>query len=66
MSIDKTITRTISHDEAQQIAKRFIDGHFNNKGDHPRISIPARPDYDDDLLLLAYIEQQRALAGGER
>jgi Sec-independent protein translocase protein TatA len=54
-------TRQVTHEEARQIAKRFIDANFNNPGERPRIGIPARPDYDDDLLLCAYIEQQAAL-----
>lgn len=53
-------TGPISHDEALQIAKRFIDGHFGNPGDHPRASIPADPSRDDDIRLIAYIDQQRA------
>lgn len=52
-------TRTISHDEAGEIAKRLINSHFRLEP-HARVSIPARPDYDDDLLILAYIEQQKA------
>lgn len=53
--------RAIGHDEARECARRFIDGHFNNPGrERPRASIPARPDYDDDLLLLSYIKQQEA------
>ena len=54
-------TRQVTHEEAREIAKRFIDANFNNPGERPRIGIPARPDYDDDLLLCAYIEQQAAL-----
>ncbi len=50
----------VSHKEAQEILQRFFDGHFNNKGPGPRISIPARIDYDDDLRLHAYIRQQAA------
>lgn len=54
-------TRKISHDEAAEIAQRFINSHFRQEP-HARISIPVRMDYDDDLLITAYIEQQRALA----
>lgn len=50
--------RTITHDEAVEIAHRLINSHFN-KEPCARASIPARPDYDDDLLILAFIEQQR-------
>lgn len=55
----------ITHEEAAEIAQRFIDRHFGNKDGnerdiYPRISIPARPRRDDDIRLLAYIEQQEA------
>lgn len=53
-------TRTISHDEAHEIAQRFIDEHFNQGKERPRIHIPADPDQDDDLLIGAYIYQQQA------
>jgi hypothetical protein len=52
----------ISHAEAREIAMRFIDGHFGNKRERPRASIPADPERDDDLRLIAYIEQQHAEA----
>lgn len=51
-------TRIISHDEAREIAQRLINSLFR-KEPYARIGIPARPDYDDDLLICAYIEQQR-------
>ena len=51
-----TIT-TISHAEARKIAQKFIDSHFSNPDCvYPTMSIPAR-DTDDDLRLIAYIEQ---------
>lgn len=55
---DEKPKATISHAEAKEIAIRFIDGHFNNKGEHARISIPANPNRDDDIRLLEYIKQQ--------
>lgn len=52
--------RLISHDEANAAIQRLIDRCFNNPGkEPPRFGIPARPDYDDDLVLLAYIKQQK-------
>lgn len=48
----------ISHEAAASAAKRLIDYYFGNKGELPRASIPARPDYDDDLVLTGYIKQQ--------
>lgn len=50
--------REILHDEAKLIAQRLINSHFGND-DRAHVSIPANPDRDDDLLILAYIEQQR-------
>lgn len=55
--------RPISHDEAREAMQRLVNSHFNNprdKYEHARMSIPANPDRDDDLVLSAYIEQQRA------
>ena len=59
-------TERITHEEARKIAQRFIDRHFGNRDANgreifPRVSIPARPDYDDDLRLTAYISQQESL-----
>lgn len=33
-------------------AQRLINAFFGNEGERPRASIPARPDYDDDLILI--------------
>lgn len=52
--------RPISHDEAREALQRFVHSHFRDGREVARIGIPARPDYDDDLVLAAYIEQQRA------
>ena len=51
--------REITHDEAREVAQRLVNSHFQ-KEPRARVGIPARPDYDDDLLIHAYIEQQRA------
>jgi len=56
--------RPISHDEARESLQRLINSHFNNPGEHGRMSIPANPDRDDDLVLAAYIRQQRAKDSG--
>lgn len=50
--------RIIGHDEAREIASRLINSHFH-KEPHARVGIPARPDYDDDLLISTYILQQK-------
>lgn len=47
----------IDHHVARQAAQRLINGAFNNGGEKPRFHIPSRPD-DDDLLVMAYIDQQ--------
>lgn len=54
--------RTISHDEARTIQIRFNNSHFRQKSSSERAhySIPADPERDDDLLLIAYIKQQEA------
>jgi hypothetical protein len=51
--------RLIGHDEAHEVAQRLINSHFGNSNP-ARMSIPAKPDEDDDLVICAYIEQQRA------
>lgn len=56
----------ISHDEAAEIALRLIAGAFRRDGERleehlrPRLTIPCRPDRDDDVRLMTYINQQRA------
>ena len=52
-------TRTITHEEAHEIARRLIASHFNRTDcETARASIPANPDRDDDLLINSYIKQQ--------
>lgn len=58
--------RPISHDEARACLSRFIASHFRDGRECARFGIPARIDYDDDLVLSAYIEQQRARDGGDK
>lgn len=56
--------RLISHDEARAAMQRLVNSHFRRDNvEIGRFSIPARPDFDDDLVLSAYIEQQRAKGG---
>lgn len=42
-------------ERAHTSAQRFIDSHFGSVGEKPRISIPAEPGRDDDLVLSGYI-----------
>lgn len=55
----------ITHDQAMKAALRLINGAFRRDGlvlpadKRPRFSIPARPDYDDDIVLCDYIRQQK-------
>lgn len=52
-------TRTITHEEAHEIARRLIASHFRRTDcETARASIPANPDRDDDLLINSYIKQQ--------
>ena len=50
--------RVVSHEEAKAAARRLINSHFRNE-DSARLSIPANPDRDDDLVLLSYIAQRQ-------
>jgi len=58
MSHDILTKRLISHDEARAALQRFVHSHFRDGREVARFGIPARPDYDDDLVLSAYIKQQ--------
>ena len=50
----------VTHDEAEAAVDRMIASHFNRPDkEHMRASIPADPKRDDDLRMLAYVEQQR-------
>lgn len=49
----------ITHERARESAQRLINSHFNNP-DKARVSIPARSDYDDDLIIMEYINQQES------
>lgn len=51
-------TGPVSPDEALEALLRFCHSHFG-KDDRARISIPANPQYDDDLRLHAFIHQAR-------
>lgn len=52
-------TREITHHEAEAAADRLICSLFKNDGERARVSIPARPDHDDDLVIKSYIRQRR-------
>jgi len=52
--------RPVTHDEAGASAQRLINSHFHN-ADGARVSIPARPD-NDDILVMDYILEQRQAA----
>ncbi|MBE7204680.1 MAG: hypothetical protein INR70_43735 [Parafilimonas terrae] len=51
-------SRTVTHAEAEEASRRLINSHFRNP-DGARVSIPANPDRDDDLILTAYIAQRK-------
>ena len=50
--------REISHQEADEAAIRLINSHFKNDAERARVSIPANPERDDDLIIRSYIRQQ--------
>lgn len=50
----------ISHTEAIEIASRLIAGAFRRDDKKPLFSIPANPERDDDLRMMAYIKQQQS------
>ena len=54
--------RVPSPDEAREILSRFNNSHFDNKGPKARMSIPARPDHDDDILMAAFIDEAERTA----
>ncbi len=57
-------------DEAYEILARFCASHFGKRGEKDaetaRISIPANPKYDDDLMLMAFIESYSCLLSEHR
>lgn len=52
----------VTHEEAFEIAKRFIDYRFGNDNEVPRASIPCNLERDDDVRLHAYIRQNARLS----
>lgn len=51
----------VTHEQARESASRLVASHFRNFGqERARISIPANPRRDDDLLITRYIEEQAA------
>lgn len=60
--MDVLTKRAISHTEAREAMQRLVNSAFRNGSEPARFGIPARPDYDDDLVLSAYIRQQEAQA----
>jgi hypothetical protein len=47
----------ITADEAEQIAERYRNQQFKREGEKPRASIPANPQWDDDIRLLVFIRR---------
>lgn len=52
---DYALAGDVSVEEAREALQRFVDSHFDNPGEHARISIPANPRRDDDIRLSAFI-----------
>ena len=57
---DHLTKRVIPHAGAREAISRLVNSHFHNEREHGRFGIPARPDYDDDLVLMAYVAQREA------
>lgn len=51
--------RAIPHDEACEATARLVNSHFKNDAERARVSIPANPGRDEDLLVMSYVRQQR-------
>jgi hypothetical protein len=62
MSDDAEVERgpEITHEKARESARRLINSAFQQEP-RARLGIPARPGYDDDLVIVEYIKQQAAL-----
>lgn len=64
---DQLNAKRVSHDDAVAIVSRLVAAAFRRDGERlsddrrPRLSIPARPDRDDDLRIAAYVDQQREI-----
>jgi hypothetical protein len=62
LKTEADLSGVVTVEEAREIAQRFIAGHFGNTGkEGPRIRIPADPSHDDDLRLMAFIDQAAAV-----
>ena len=59
MTTDTKALPPVTHAEARGILSRFNNSHFRSQrnGETARYSIPARPEYDDDLRMEQYIKQ---------
>ena len=51
----RRLGRVPTTEEARNILSRFCNSHFDNPGQKARMSIQARPDFDDDILMAAFI-----------
>lgn len=51
-------TERVTHEAASEALDRLVAAVFGDTSE-VRLSIPARPDYDDDLVLSRYLEQAR-------
>ena len=51
----------VTAEEAHASLTRLVNSHFKNPGEHARMTIPADPRRDDDLLLSQFIDETDAL-----
>lgn len=56
----------VTHEQAHESARRLINSHFNHRKPFARVSIPANPKEDDDLIICRYIEEQEAEIKAQR
>jgi hypothetical protein len=50
----------VTAEQAHESHQRLVDHFFGNPAERPRVSIPARLDRDDDLVVSRYIDQAEA------
>jgi cyclopropane fatty-acyl-phospholipid synthase-like methyltransferase len=55
-AVERLVVRLV---QARDHTQRFIDHYFNNDAQKPKISIPASPKYDSDLIVHQAIKDAR-------
>lgn len=60
MSVLRRRDEPVTAEEAHASLTRLVNSHFGNPGEHARMTIPADPRRDDDLLLSQFIDEAEA------